>query len=296
MKQLVPGRRFAPMPSLPYFRHTRRAPSGLVGEVVRESWTMQAERCRTAVEAVLPDSALEVYFNLGPAGRHLGCRQHSTPRTPRRAWIVGPHDQPLLIEKEIRDCDVVGIRFHAGAAKQVLGIPAREVHAAMVDLDVFWGREVECIRDQLAATSDPTARLTIIECAVASRMTRSGDCNVSAPRTLSRMVGTSVHESIGAIAVRMGLSHRQLIAIFDEWVGLKPKAFQRVQRLRRVFRLVDASPRPSWTSIAHRSGYFDQAHMINDFRSLTGVTPSEYAATHSSVGEGFIPYRLAPAD
>jgi len=283
------------MPPESYFQHTCRVPTGFAGHVVRESWTMQAERCRTAVEAALPDTALEIYFNLGPAGRHLGNRQHSTPRTPRRAWILGPRDRPLLIEKEIRDCDVVGVRLHPGTAKQVLGIPASEVRAEMVDLDVFWGREVDDIRDRLAATCDPTARLAILECAVARRIAPDAAYADSvAPRALCDVIGRSMSESIGVIAARAGLSHRRLIAMFDESVGLKPKAFQRVQRLRRVFRLVDLSPRPSWTAIAHRSGYFDQAHMINDFRSLTGVSPSEYAAMHSSVGEGFIPYRLAP--
>ena len=279
-----------------YFHHTCRVPTGRSRYVVRESWTMQAARCRTAVEAALPDAAVELYFNLGPSGRHLGNRQHSTPRTPRRAWILGPREEPLLIEKEIRDCDVVGVRLHPGAAKQVLGIPASEVRAVMVDLDVFWGRDVHDIHDRLAATTDPVARLSILEGAIERRLTRHpspDDSGVS--RALCEIVGHPTHESISVIAARTGLSHRRLIALFDETVGLKPKVFQRVHRLRRVFHLADLSPRPSWTAIAHRCGYFDQAHLINDFRSLTGVSPSEYAMTRSSVGHGFIPYLLAPS-
>jgi AraC-like DNA-binding protein len=84
-----------------------------------------------------------------------------------------------------------------------------------------------------------------------------------------------------------------VIEMFDRSVGLKPKAYQRVRRLRRAFLLIDTPPRPSWTTIAHRSGYYDQAHFINDFRLLTGVSPSEYESTRSSVGHGFIPRRLA---
>jgi AraC-like DNA-binding protein len=283
------------MASAPYFQHTRRSPTGALGHVVRESWTMRAERCRTAVEAALPDGAVELYFNLGPAGRHLGTQQHSTPRTPRAAWIIGPRDRPLLIAKEIRDCDVVGVRLHPGTAKHVLGVPASELRATMVDLELVWGREVEEIRGRLAATPDPGARLAIVEGAVARRLARNNvSADASIGRSLCDVVGTSLDESIGSIAARTGLSHRKLIALFDETVGLKPKAFQRVQRLRRVFHFVDASPRPSWTAIAHRSGYYDQAHMINDFRALTGVSPADYARTKTAVGQGFMPYRLAP--
>ncbi len=31
-----------------------------------------------------------------------------------------------------------------------------------------------------------------------------------------------------------------------------------------------------WTRLALQAGYFDQAHFINDFRSLIGQTPTEY--------------------
>jgi AraC-like DNA-binding protein len=84
-----------------------------------------------------------------------------------------------------------------------------------------------------------------------------------------------------------------VIDLFDRTVGLKPKSYQRVRRLRRVFHLVHESPRPTWTSIAHRCGYFDQAHLINDFRLLTGISPREYERTHSSVGYGFVPAAAA---
>jgi AraC-like DNA-binding protein len=283
------------MSGVPYFQHVRRTPGGALASVVRETWSMRAERCRTAVEAALPDGAVELYFNLGPAGRHLGNRQHSTASRPRRAWIIGPRDRPLLIEKEIRDCNVVGVRLHAGTATHVLGVPVSQLRGKMLDLDLFWGHEVDEIRERLGATADPGARLSIVECAVDRHLARTrASTDASAARALCDTIAVSIDESIGSIAARLGLSHRRLIALMDEMVGLKPKAFQRVQRLRRVFHLVNHVPRLSWTVIAHRSGYFDQAHMINDFRALTGVSPTKYATTKTAVGEGFMPYRLAP--
>ena len=96
-----------------------------------------------------------------------------------------------------------------------------------------------------------------------------------------------------AFAALTGAIAGLCVALFDRAVGLKPKAYQRVRRLRQVFRFIHESPRPTWTTIAHQCGYFDQAHLINDFRSLTGISPSDYEATRSSVGHGFVPHRLA---
>jgi AraC-like DNA-binding protein len=34
--------------------------------------------------------------------------------------------------------------------------------------------------------------------------------------------------------------------------------------------------RTDWSQLALELGYFDQAHLINDFRSITGFSPTEY--------------------
>lgn len=280
------------MTDAPFFRHVRRAPSGAVASVARESWTVEAERCRMAVEAALPDASVELYFNLGPRGRHVSAIPLGAP-PPRAAWVVGPRDRPLYVAKETRDCHIVGVRLHPWMTETVLGVRALELRNAMIDLDAFWSHDVEELRDRLAAAATPADRLSIVERAVVARARNRDASHMRLAATLCDAAERDVHASVGELAVRFGLTHRRVIELFDQTVGLKPKTFHRVRRLRRVFTMVQDAPRPTWTTIAHRCGYFDQAHLINDFRSLTGVSPREYESTRSSVGLGFIPHVLA---
>src|SRR6185503_104032 len=143
----------------PRFYQLRRSPTGPVGERVSESWLVEAARCRTAVERSLADAAVEIYFNLGPEGRHVYQGGARSALAPRAAWVVGPHERPLLIEKEIANCDVVGVRLRPGTSEQVLGVPASELRESLVDLDLLWGRTVDDVRDRLRAAPDPVARL-----------------------------------------------------------------------------------------------------------------------------------------
>jgi AraC-like DNA-binding protein len=46
-----------------------------------------------------------------------------------------------------------------------------------------------------------------------------------------------------------------------------------VLRFRYACRLAGESPRPEWSGIAAEAGYFDQAHLIRDFREFAGATP-----------------------
>ena len=281
------------MSEAPYFRHLHRVSSGTAAEASRESWLVQAERCRMAAEAALPDSTVEIYFNLGPAGRHLEGSVQPGRLPHRAAWVLGARERPVFIEKETRDCDIVAIRLQPWMTERVLGVPASELRESLVDLDEFWGSDVDAVRNALHHEHDPSARLIIVENAVAAKARGRSDEASRVTAALCADAERNAQTTIGELAVRHGLTHRRVIDLFERAVGLKPKAFQRVRRLRRAFHLIDENPRPSWTTIAHRCGYYDQAHFINDFRLLTGVSPSGYAETRSSVGHGFIPHRLA---
>jgi AraC-like DNA-binding protein len=280
----------------PRFLHVRQTARGAASEAASESWFVQAERCRVAVERSLPDASVELCFNLGPVGRHLFNEGIPRPLSPRSAWVVGPHARPLLIEKEVVDCDMVGVRLHPGTAEQVLGVPPTELREGLVDLDTLWGPVVETIRDRLHSAGDARRRLAIVEEVIAARLAMGRrPAEVTLVRRLCAALRATPSASVATVAAGHGLSHRRMIALFDRNVGLKPKECQRVERLRRVITMVHDEPRPLWTRIAHACGYFDQPHLINDFRVQAGITPGEYVTTRTSVGSGFVPYRFANA-
>jgi hypothetical protein len=76
------------------FYYTRHEARGAAECLMESCWTMRAARCRTLVEAALPDACAEIYFNLGSGGRHVftGCATAGV--SPRAAWVVGPPALP----------------------------------------------------------------------------------------------------------------------------------------------------------------------------------------------------------
>jgi len=57
-------------------------------------------------------------------------------------------------------------------------------------------------------------------------------------------------------------------------IGMNPKMYARILKFSNAYRMHEASPNISWTQIAHKAGYFDQMHMIRDFKTFAGVNPS----------------------
>jgi AraC-like DNA-binding protein len=61
--------------------------------------------------------------------------------------------------------------------------------------------------------------------------------------------------------------------VFRETVGVSPKAFAQLARFHRALRTAREDVHASWASIAAAAGYYDQAHLIAEFRAIAGVTP-----------------------
>jgi AraC-like DNA-binding protein len=49
-----------------------------------------------------------------------------------------------------------------------------------------------------------------------------------------------------------------------------------VLRFRRALAIIAANREISWTDLAIEAGYYDQAHLINEFQEFCGSTPEEY--------------------
>jgi AraC-like DNA-binding protein len=74
------------------------------------------------------------------------------------------------------------------------------------------------------------------------------------------------------------VSERQLRRAVITTTGLSAKHSQRIMRLNRAVAAADAQSQPDWPALALDAGFYDQSHMIDDVRELTGLTP---AALHS---------------
>ena len=92
------------------------------------------------------------------------------------------------------------------------------------------------------------------------------------------------------LAHQSGLCLRQYERRFALEFGFTPKLFARITRFQSALDTKRVAPAISWMSVAHQLGYFDQMHMVRDFRSLGGNLPSEIL---SQIGD-FQPWSLAP--
>ncbi|HEX5230352.1 MAG TPA: helix-turn-helix domain-containing protein [Bryobacteraceae bacterium] len=104
----------------------------------------------------------------------------------------------------------------------------------------------------------------------------------------SQVIARHGQVTVDHLARALNLSGRQLERGFLEQVGIPPKLYCRISRLTYALRLKEATPQRTWTELTYLAGYFDQNHMIKDFRALAGTSPSEFVRL---IENGFKPGR-----
>lgn len=176
---------------------------------------------------------------------------------------------------------VVHVQLAPGGAYPFFGVPVDTLAGGLVSLDDLWGGEAVALRRALAerAASAPgegrdRSVAALVEGALVERMRRTPyePGSALAVREAVRLLDAGAR-SIDEIARAIGLSERHLRRSFQSVVGVAPKAYARMARLRRALALHRVAVRP-WSEIARAAGYFDQAHMAADFRDLLRRSPA----------------------
>ena len=178
--------------------------------------------------------------------------------------VVGADTGPHIVQPQASS--TAGIRLRPGAAGAVLGMPASGVRDQQVDVSLVWGTSTE-VTTEVMASAAPTRRLGLLARAVLRRRAAPDPLVVAAARGLARP-----DARVGQVAEDLGVSERQLRRRTSNAIGYGPKTLARVARLRRLIAL-DGEELAVRAVLA---GYASQAHMTEEVRRLTGLTPVRF--------------------
>ncbi|MBC6493003.1 helix-turn-helix domain-containing protein [Flavihumibacter stibioxidans] len=196
------------------------------------------------------------------------------------AVIVGPQVTRvnLIVGKSHK---AVAVGFHPGGLYRLLGIPMTEIYDEGFDARELIGAETRTVNDQLKEAKDFDAINQVVENFLLQKLAK---LKLALPfdeamKELLRHNGNIPIENIASLSC---LSLRQFERKCRERIGLPPKVYARLARFSKAYRLRESRPDLSWTHITYECGYFDQMHLIRDFKQFAGVSPGIIAGTISS--------------
>lgn len=195
---------------------------------------------------------------------------------------AGLHLAPAYIRQPPAQSGIQ-LALHPSAARMVFGLPASELcHASYDGCDVV-GSEVIRLRNRLIETSDWASRFALVDRFLHERTEGRRPAGRIRPEIAEASCWLAAHHGAGRIsevADHVQLSQRQLHTLFTAEFGVGPKRFNRLLRFDRAKRLIARrivqGKAGDLAGVAARCGYADQSHLVREFRSLAGTSPSRW--------------------
>jgi AraC-like DNA-binding protein len=222
-----------------------------------------------------------------PTGRATICYANAARSAAVDAPVTGlfcEGPRPKAWRLSLESGELIAFKVHAGALKTFLGIPARELRDRTVALDSVWGSRATALAERMASAESRMERIALLEQALVERCRASAEPN-PITAAVAQMEQRSGRIQVAELADRTGHSQRSLLNRFDDWLGLTPKQYARLARVRAsIVRLVatrdDTDSRLA--ALALECGFYDQAHMIHEFQDLLGHPPRGFIRQHRS--------------
>lgn len=260
-------------------RYDERPPASDLASIIRCVWTLSdggvaVDPGGVSAEPALPDGSPELIFSLGDPFEHAAASGTIT-RQPR-AFLVGQITAPMLVRPTGRT-DLVAIRFESDGAS-ILHPDLRRLTDGWAEVSALGQPALRALERTLGTVTDPERRVQLAEAAIRSIAAAS-----LRPDPRVSMAVRAIRESHGgvaqdALAASLSVAPRTLQRLFATQVGITPKHLARIVRFQRVFSAWRSDPR-SLARVAAECGYFDQSHLVRDFRDLAGMPPAALLAS-----------------
>ena len=247
-------------------------PTPILAPYIRHYWTLEIDGASQASERVIPTGCMSLVF-------HRGSRMMSLTDDglQPQAFICGQSTGFTDIVSTGRVSMVVVV-FEPYGAKPFFRMPMNELREQSVSVHDMEDKTLTELEDKLLHTTDDRAAIDQIEQFLIKRMYTTKEYNYKRLLPVIETINRKNEINITTLSEISCLSYKQFNRIFSEYVGTNPKEFFRIVRFQRALYVLQNNPRLNMTSVAFECGYYDQPHLIKEFKAISGYTPTEFIA------------------
>jgi len=245
-------------------------------EIVASMWFGEGKTAYQR-DRILPSGQSQLLINLGPPQYRVepGPPEVRVPFTD--VWYSGLHQGPIDTEAPHGNA-LLGVAFTARGTFPWLGERMASLSDRIIALADALGDGALKLRERLLNTPSLEARFLAVERWLMSRLKPRAIVHPTVRWAVDRIEASGGRLPIEDLATETGFTRKHLGNLFQQQVGLTPKALARVHRFRGALKLLDrADGQVPWAELADACGYYDQSHLINEFRRFTGLSPVDLA-------------------
>jgi AraC-like DNA-binding protein len=250
-------------------------PSKTLSPYIKRYWAIEnvLDKGETCVQRIIPTGLTELQLYLSKRPKVLTGNKSLSDNVA----LYG-HQNDFYDMEMPESLSIFSIVFQPQGLMQFFKFPLHEICNQNVPLQYLNGQAGRDLEEEMNETTTFQQRVSIVECYLLNLL----EANFAGfefrrinhiIETIKRTCG---NVNISQLASEACLCRKQFERIFAKHVGISPKQYLKIIRFQFAIFQKQKNSDLNMTELSYESGYFDQSHFINDFKSLSGLTPRQY--------------------
>jgi len=208
---------------------------------------------------IIPDGCIDIIFDLARQAKES-------------SLLIGAMTKPIINNRT----KIIGVRFKPGMAYPFIKIPMNKLTDTIVDYYEFSGPEANDLSDQLTESNSIKAQLSVLNKYLTLKLSSIRSVEPEIRQALHLINNANGSNTVKEISEKIGWSRQYLNKKCLCYTGLSPKFLLQAIRIKKIVSCYNSETFHSWSDLSLAGGFYDQSHMINEFKKITGLTPIEF--------------------
>jgi AraC-like DNA-binding protein len=211
-------------------------------------------------------------YPTGSVGLVFRCDLHKpgaflvgTPTLPREAEYTNVESTTYFI-----------ILFWPGVSYAFYPLPAKELTDKSIPLGELLPSESERIVELIVTANSFQERIHIFEQFLDKRLLLQEDIPKSILIAITTICRNFKKLSCVEVERQTRYTDRHFRRLFDKYIGVSPIMLKKIMRYQKTLKALYTRPKEDMAGLAFELGYFDQSHLIREFKRFQSCTPKHF--------------------
>ncbi len=250
-------------------------PSSILEPFIKYYWILESDKSNQLIckERIFPTGFIEIIFYYGDQYLKINKNNQSViqPKCQINGQSTGYYD--IMPTGKI---GLISVVLKPNAARLFFNLPVSELTNHSLDIANIEKHEIKRLENAIQIATNNNERIKAIENYFYNQLIEKKLYDF---KRINHCI-EKINQKKGLItlkelATESFLCQKQFNRKFSDFVGLNPKQFLRIIRFQHAIFSYQNNPSVNFTELAYTCGYFDQSHFIHEFKTFTGLTPTE---------------------
>ncbi len=251
-------------------------PSGILANYIKQYWLLETDQSDgSIVERVIPNGTVDLMFHYK---KELFVKTETgNEYTQPKSFISGISSSFADVHSQ-GEIGMICVEFYPFAANCFFQLPLKEIENTILDLESIYNQEIKDVEELIAGENTSQKKINFIEKFLLSHLQFKNNHNVKFIKEGLKLIKQQKGNiSINELSRSLCTTPKTLERKFATYLGKTPKQYSKIIRFQQMIYSLSKDSDDSYIDLIYHFGFYDQAHFIKEFKSLSGYTPKEFA-------------------